>query len=350
MSDELRDLLDEAYTEETPDEEEVQASAEETEVAAEPEEEETVPGSDSEGGGVSAEDTGGDEGEAAKAEPEEDSKQPDRAAGSYNPPIDWDAGLREHWGKLDPAVQAKISAREGQMAQAMQGTAQARQVAGDLQQLGNQYGSVIAAEGAQNPIQAFQGLLQTTTELRMGTPAQKATKMAELITHFGVDIGMLDNAIVGQPVGNPEVAGMEQMLEQRMAPVNQMMQQLAQMQEQKQYAQQQNVANEVEEFKKDAEFLEDVRQDMGYMINAATQRGEEMTLRDAYTKACAINPQISGILAQRAEQTALTNGKAGLARKKNAASSISGKGQAPAGGGPKSLHEELSSMWDELAG
>ena len=30
MSDELRDLLDEAYTEETPDEEEVQASAEET--------------------------------------------------------------------------------------------------------------------------------------------------------------------------------------------------------------------------------------------------------------------------------------------------------------------------------
>jgi hypothetical protein len=350
MSD-LYDTIEEAYKEEetSVEEENIQSIEQEPEGKVEPEEEEEVQGSVGEGGGVPAEDNGDTE---AKAEGEED-PDPVKSEGSgaaSKAPIDWDAGMREHWGKLDPAVQDKITAREGQMARAMQGTSQARQTAGELQNLANQYGSVIAAEGASSPLHAVQGLLQTTTELRMGTPQQKATRMAELINHFGVDITMLDSAIVGEPVVNTEMAGMQQMIDQRLAPVNQMMQQLGHMQQQKQFSQQSSVQNEVAEFKKDAEFLEDVRQDMGYLINLATQQGREMTLKDAYGKACAMNPQISGVMAARDAAAKLTNGKANMASKKNAASSIAGKGQGGSSAAPVSLHGQLNAAWDDLAG
>jgi hypothetical protein len=345
---ELRDALDEAYVEE-------EGETSEQEDTGGQATEEPVPGTDEETGG--APETLGDVqaasepegGEQAAAEPEKEGVKPEPSGPAYKPPIDWGAGLREHWGKLDPSVQEKIAHREAQMAQAMQGTAQSRQTANDFQALSNQYGSVMAAEGAQNPMQAIQGLLQTTTELRMGTPAQKAQRMAQMITHFGVDIGMLDSAIVGDAPANQQAAhdqGMQQMIDQRMAPVNDMMHQLAQMQQQKHYGQQYAVQQEVETFRQGAEFLEDVRQDMGDLINIATGQNRDMPLQEAYDKACMMNPQIQKIM----EDRQLIQGKQAMASKKNAGSSISGRGIGSQGAQPQDLHSQLNAVWDDLAG
>lgn len=344
---ELRDALDEAYVEEEVTSEPEDTGGQATEEPVSGTVEETVAAPEASGDVQDAPEPEG--GEQAAAEPEEESVESKPVGSAHKPPIDWDAGMREHWGKLDPKVQEKISSREAQIAQAMQGTSQARQTANELQSLTNQYGSVMAAEGAQNPMQAIQGLLQTTTELRMGTPAQKAKKMAEMITHFGVDIAMLDSAIVGDAPAQQAVAqdqSMQAMIDQRMAPVNDMMNQLAQMQQQKNYQQQQTIQQEVETFKQGAEFLEEVRQDMGDLINIATHQNRDMPLQEAYDKACAMNPQVQAVMQQRQ----LMSGKQAMAGKKNAASSITGKGVGSQGAQPQDLHSQLSAAWDDLAG
>ncbi|MDB4312063.1 hypothetical protein N9937_01405 [bacterium] len=262
-------------------------------------------------------------------------------------PVDWSPELRETWGDLPAPVRDKILDRERHMAQAMQGTAQARQAHQQLGQLQNQYGAVIAAEGASNPIQAAAGLLQTATELRLGTPQQKATKLAELVKHFGVDVGMLDSALVGE---TPETSQFEQLLDQRLAPVNQMMSQLGQLQQNSNQQSSQQVQAEMAEFSKGAEFLQDVRMDMADLIEMATNRGQEMTLQSAYDKACMLNPQIQGVLNQRKEAQSLIQSQQSLASKKNAASSLAPRGAEKSSKGPADLHGFLSQAWDDLAG
>lgn len=55
---------------------------------------------------------------------------------------------------------------------------------------------------------------------------------------------------------------------------------------------------------------------MADMFDLATKRGQKISLQDAYDKAVAINPQISGVLNKR--QTAQS-----LTQKRNASSSVS---------------------------
>jgi len=244
----------------------------------------------------------------------------------------------------------------------MQGTAQARRIAQDFSQVANQYGSVMAAEGAQNPIQMFDTVMKTISELRMGSPGQRASRMAELIQTYGVDIATLDDALTErlggsqggtggeQPGYNPQL---EQMIDQRMQPVNQMMQQLAAIQQQKQQAGQQEAAQTVEQFAAtpEGEFLNDVRHDMADLIDLATRQGREMSLQDAYDKACAMHPTISGVMSQRAEQKRLAEAGQGLAQKKAAGSSL--KPRNLAGGKPETsgnLYDDLSAAWDDQIG
>lgn len=271
------------------------------------------------------------------------------------PPLDWTPELREHWGALPDGVKNQIAAREAQMAQAMEGTAQARQIAQDFTGVANQYGSVMAAEGVKNPVQMFDNVMRTVSELRMGSPQQKAVRAAQLIKTYGIDLETLDGVLTaelqGEPVPQSQNDQFTQMLDQRLAPVNQMMQQLAGMQQQKQVGAQQNAMAEVDKFAQNAEFLGDVRHDVADLMDLATRQGREMPLQEAYDKACAMNPQIAGVLEQRAAQEKLVANQQSIAGKRNAGSSLApgnprGHNTTPTG----SLYDAISSAWDEQVG
>jgi hypothetical protein len=61
------------------------------------------------------------------------------------------------------------------------------------------------------------------------------------------------------------------------------------------------------------------------MVEMAEKRGYVMPLQEAYDKACALNPQVSSVLAKRAaDEKLIGNGKS-LEAKRNASSSIEGK-------------------------
>ena len=320
---------------------------------------------DSESGESGADNGGASEGVSAEPNAGADTKdggqhseeQPAVGAptGDAKPPIDWTPELREEWAGLPAGVKSQIVARENQMAQAMQGTAQARSIAQEFTGVANQYGSVMAAEGVKNPVQMFDNVMRTVSELRMGTPQQKANRMAELITNYGIDLttldGALSNSVRGKPAATDPNSQFEQLLEQKMAPVNDMMRQLAGMQQNKQVQSQQSAVNEVNEFAQGAEFLADVRHDVADLMDLATRQGREMPLKEAYDKACAMNPQIADVLSKRAEQERLTGNQRTMANKRNAGSSLapgnpSGQATTPTG----NLYDAISAAWYEQVG
>jgi hypothetical protein len=272
-------------------------------------------------------------------------------------PVGWNPELREQWAGLPEGVKKQIHQREQHMAQAMQGTSQARQIAQDFGGISQKYGSVMAAEGFQNPMQAVDTMLQTVTELRMGSPAQKAGRIAELIQAYNIDIGTLDSHLSAQLEGKPVQQqqqmdpNIQHMIDQRMQPMNQMMNQLAGMQQQKEQRGNMAAQQEVQQFAQNAEFLDDVRHDVADLIDMATKHGRDMPLQEAYDKACAMNPAIANVLATRAQQQNLATAGQRMSSKKMAASSLApGNRGANSSAVPDTMMGQLNAAWDDQIG
>ena len=290
------------------------------------------------------------EGEAEEPEHRVEEKAEAKSP-AYKPPIDWSPTLREHWKSLPADVQKAVHDREAQVNQVMQQTAQDRKLAQGFNQVVSQYRGLMAAEGVQDPLQGIQGLLMTTAQLQMGNQQTKAQRIAALIKHYGVDIQTLDSVLAGeQPEANPD-SRLEEMLNQRLAPVNQLLEQLNQSRQQ-QFNQVQNQANQsITEFAADPknEFFDSVRYDMADFLDVAAQRGIQMSLEEAYQRACALNPEINQIMQQRNQRQTATSKADVMRQKANAASSVrgtrAGGDDAAAGKKDRSIREELEAQF-----
>lgn len=257
-------------------------------------------------------------------------------ASPYKPPIDWSPTLKEEWNGLPPNVQEAIAQREHSVQGLMQQTAEDRRTAQTFNNVVGQFRGLMAAEGVQDPMQGITGLLTTTAQLAMGAPQQKAAKIAELINHYGVDISTLDSILAGQQPETSEDARLQQLLDQRMQPVNQLLEQMNQQRAQ-QVQQVQSVAYEsIHEFGADPsnEFFENVRYDMADFLDMAAQQGRQMSLKEAYDRACALNPEIADVLAKRPSRNQQ------IAQKEAAASSVHGS-TTPGGSGENSADLSL---------
>lgn len=268
-----------------------------------------------------------------------------------NAPIGFSPESREKWADVPDVVKEQIQKREAEINEAVANTGEYRRTHTAINNLAQSYATVMAAEGAETPMQAIEGLFRTVAELRMGTPQQVAQKMAGLIGHYGVDINMLDSALAGQPVASSETTAMQNLLDQKLAPITEFMSN----QQRGQEAQLENnkaaVAQELQEFAKDAEFLNDVRNDMADLIEISSKRGYKMSFKEAYDKACATHPTIGGILEQRKADDALRESGKEAADKLNASSSL--RSTAAPGNtstvapSSSSLMDDLNAAWDQ---
>jgi hypothetical protein len=174
---------------------------------------------------------------------------------------------------------------------------------------------------------ALAGVLKTATTLQYGTPVQKAQTAAKLIKDFGVDISALDSLLVGEtpPAGVQQSSELEAMLEQKLAPYKNFMGEIQTHRQNQQNNVSAQAKSEVTKFSEDPanEFYNEVKADMADLLDMAAQRGQPMTMKQAYDKACVINTEVSTILSSRKQ-------KETLSRKKNASSSITG---SPGGSG-----------------
>ena len=240
------------------------------------------------------------------------------------PPVGLSPEAREAWKDTPKAMQDAISNREKQFAMGMQKNAEAAKQAQAINNTIQPFGQYVQMNGG--PKQAIEGLLQTGSALQMGSPIQKAQTVAQIIKQFGVDISTLDNLLVGEapPEGVQQNNEVQQAVNQAVAPYQQMMNQMQQAQ---QRSRQQSVAaidSEIGDFAAKNEFYKDVAGPMADFLDMAAQRGQSMTMEQAYANACQMHPEISKIMQAR------TNTKQ-VDQARKASTSISGSPGGPGG-------------------
>lgn len=263
------------------------------------------------------------------------------------PPVSWKPAVREKWSTLPPDVQAEISRRETEIQRGLSQAANARKFTEEFFRVVNPYETLIRAQNS-TPLAAVSNLMNTAARLSLGTPAQKAQVIAEIIQNYAVDIQTLDSVLAGQAVPD-EGAKISQLIQQQLAPVQQFMQQIGQARAQRQQRMTAQIDSEIEQFASEADFFEDVRLDMADILDMAAKRGQEMSLDEAYARAVALNPDIAKIVSQRmaARQQQGTSQEA-VQRARLAASSV--RGSPPAAGAkgtPDSIRGALEAAWDQ---
>jgi hypothetical protein len=264
------------------------------------------------------------------AAPESSLPAPEQARPIDRAPQSWTPAEREKWAALPDDIKTRVMTRERQIQQTLQETTEARKFAEAVSQAVNPYMAMIQSEGG-TPVTAIASLFQTAGALRTAPPAQKAQLVASLVKQFGIDVGMLDQALVGM---GPQVDPMEERINQRVnqaiAPIQQRYQQMEQMQQQEAQAQSQAAINAVENFINSQPYGDVVRADMADIMDYATKRGMTMTLEQCYRKACELHPEVS-VLVNRQQQTQQLQQNSNAAQAaRNRAVSVSG---SPAGGG-----------------
>ena len=259
----------------------------------------------------------------------EDGADPDK------PPVGLSPTAREAWKDTPKVVQDEIRKREKDYESGVMKYAENAKRAEAMDRTLAPHQQLFAMNGG--VAQVMPGLLQTASLLQMGSPQQKAQQVMALIKQFGVDIRTLDNILVGQapPVEVQQGQQVQQQVDARMQQYQQQQQQHQQQQNQAQ------VTSEVEAFAADPknEFYRDVSPDMADLMDMAGNRGQQMSLPDAYKKACQLHPQIGPILTARGNQTSTQ-------RKRNAAASIHGSPGGPGGdAAPGSTRAALEDAW-----
>jgi len=250
-------------------------------------------------------------------------------------PASWRPEVREHWGQLPESVRSEVHRREVEVQRTLQESAEARKAYDAVMKTIEPYQAFIRAENS-NPLQAIDNLMSTAARLRTGTAPELASMVAGIVNQFGIGrfgngfVEMLDQALSGQmPKGDPQQLAMQQALDQRLAPIQNMFQQFQQAQVQQQQRVAESAQNEVANFLDQAEFGADVREDMADLLEAAHRRGQDLTLAQAYQKACMLNDRVRSVLAQRAKAQGAQQQTQAAQRARSAAVQVSGS--APMG-------------------
>jgi len=281
---------------------------------------------------------------------DEREKPEQRLSGSDKPPVAWKPAQREKWGKLDPDVRAEINRRETQIQQTLTQTDQVRKFAADFAEIVQPYSQLIAQQNS-TPLRAVQNLMATAGRLSSGNPEDRARVVAEIIGNYGIDIATLDKVLSGvvqdgrvripnqQPEAPPQWA----------RPMFDFMNTVQESRAQHQQRMAQEAAQEIQAMESQP-FFEDLREDIADLMEVAANRGKVITLQDAYKRAVAANPEISGIIAQRKKANPLSEAGATLARARKAASTVNGAPQGSNMGAKpqaKTRREMLEQLWDD---
>lgn len=241
-------------------------------------------------------------------------------------PTSWKPEVREKWGSLPPEVQAEVMRREREVVQVLQASHAARQFFEHFRNTTAPYQQYIAMNGNGDPLQTYGQYLRTATILRAGSPIEKATAIAQAVQEFGVDVNVLDQALSTLFRGTPppqaqQGQGQQQFRDPRM---DELLTLLTNQQQEEHDRINQAAAEEATAFASDPanEFFEDLKHEVSDLLLMAANRGQKLSLGDAYKKACMMHPEISKIVVQRDQAKAQQAQQAALQQRRTAASSL----------------------------
>lgn len=269
------------------------------------------------------------------------------------PPQSWKPGAREAWGSLPADVRAEVHRRERETARIVQETAQARQVTEFVGKLQQQFAPALQAEGV-DALTAASNLMNLASRLRFGTPVEKAQLAATIVRNYGVDVNALADALdripggIVQPLhGQPQGVQPGMYQDPR---VDQLFQQLEQAKQARIEQTVQAATTEVEAFGANKEFFDDVREDMADLLEVASRRGIDMTLEQAYDRACLMHPDIAKVLEARKAAESAGTARQSTQRARVAASSVRGTPATASTPQPADLRGAIEAAFEQVDG
>ena len=228
-------------------------------------------------------------------------------------PSSWKKDYEEHWGKLDPQLQDYIQQREADYAKGVSTYKNQWDMAAPIMESIRQFQPLLQQYGVA-PQQWITQLGNAHAQLVTGTPEQKMAVFQQLANDYGVNLG----AIGGQSSYDPQFSSLAQEL-------NQIKSQWGQFQQQQELMEQTQLRNEIDSFKADKPYFEEVREVMAGLL----QSGMADDLQSAYDKAIRLNDDVFSKL--QSEQSA----KAEAARQEKIAQAkakaLSPKSTSPTG-------------------
>lgn len=264
-------------------------------------------------------------------------------------PQAWKPAQREQWAKLPADIRAEIVRRETQIQQTLTQTDSVRKFANDFAQTIQPYAHLIRQQ-ASTPLKAVENLMQTSARLMTGSQEQKAQVLAEIIGNYGIDLPTLDRVLSGVAQNGKVPSQQAEQPPGWAKPMFDFMSTVQQSREQAAEQSRQSAAREIEAFA-EKPFFEDLREEIADIMEVATNRGRTITLEQAYKKAVALDPEISGIIAQRERaKNPVSEAASTLARARRAASTVSG---APTGSKvsgkqtPANRREAIMQAWND---
>lgn len=279
----------------------------------------------------------------------------EKAVVKAKPPGGWTPEEREGWDKLPEGAQKAILRRESDFSRALNDSAAARRWATDFHKIVSPHEHLMRASGV-TPLQAVNNLVNTAALLQVGTPAQKAGTIANIIRTYGIDITMLDSLLAGK--APPEKAAQSDALmaaiDQRLKPVQDFMQKLDTSKTAAERRLEVDSSKMIDDFKADPknEFYEDLSADIADLLDLATNRGREMTLRQAYDLAASQHPEISKVIEQRKAAERTQAAAKNLQKSRRAASSQAAGtpgGLGTVGAKPAGRRSAIDQAWDDLS-
>ena len=191
-------------------------------------------------------------------------------------PSSWKKDYEEDWGKLDPRIQDYIQQREADYAKGVSTYKNQWDNAAPILEAIKPFEPVLQQNGL-NPAQWIQNLGNAHQTLVYGSPEQKLAMFQQLANDYGVNLG----AVTGQTGYDPQFSSLAQEL-------NQIKNQWSQFQAQQESMEQAQLRNEIDSFKTDKPYFEEVREAMAGLL----QSGMANDLQEAYDKAIRLNDDV----------------------------------------------------------
>ena len=218
--------------------------------------------------------------ETAQKEPSEASvdnyEQEEVKVESKPRPSSWKKDYEEHWGKLDPTLQDYIQQREADYAKGVSTYKNQWDMAAPIVEAIRPFEPLLREYGVA-PQQWVAQLGNAHAQLVKGSPEQKLEMFAQLANDYGVNLG----ALTGQTGYDPQFSQLAQEL-------NQIKNQWSSFQSAQEQQEQVQLQNEIESFKNDKPYFDEVRETMAGLL----QSGMADDLQSAYDKAIRLNDDV----------------------------------------------------------
>lgn len=234
-------------------------------------------------------------------------------------PSSWTPKVREEWATLPESVRTEILRREED---SIKGVQQMREQMAPYTQFAQTLDPFIKEAYAANtdPGHYIGNVMAAERRLRIGSPAERFNALVEIAEGYGIPLRKVINESVGQEIVPELKPAIPPEIQKELDESRQFRQNFAQSREQEANS---ALQKEIDLFKKDKEFFDDVVEDMAVLL----QGGRAKDLQDAYDKAIRLHPEIEEILAERRSTVPLSEKQKAAAKLKGTSSNSAEAGR-----------------------